>query len=53
MDEPTSIRSGADLKVLGSQDIKSGAVVEVTKATDAEEGPDAPEPDEQRTFVLS
>jgi hypothetical protein len=28
-------------------------VIEVTKATDAEKGPDAPEPDEQRTFILS
>ena len=50
---PTSIRSGADLKVLGSHDVKSGAVIEVTKATDAEEGPDAPEPDEQRTSIQS
>ena len=49
-EEPTSTKTGADLKVLEPQAVKSGVVVEVTKATDAEEGPEEPDPTEERTF---
>ena len=51
--EPISTKTGADLKVLEPQDVKSGAVIEVTKATDAEEGPAEPDSTAERTFVLS
>ena len=50
---PSSIRSGADLNVLEPHEVKSGAVIEVAKATDAEEGPPEPVPEEERSFILS
>ena len=48
-----AIRTGAELKALEPSDIKAGAVIEYTKATDDEEGPNVVGPDDERACILT
>ena len=48
-----STQSGTTLKVLDCDDLKQGAVVELTNATDLEIGPDEPSPVDTCVFIVT
>ena len=48
-----STKDGTPLRILEAEDLKKGAVIELTNATDLESGPDDPSPAEQRIFIVT
>ncbi|MFM7983683.1 MAG: hypothetical protein ACKPKO_30600, partial [Candidatus Fonsibacter sp.] len=49
-DKTLSIKDGTTLKVLQPEEVQKCAVIEITKATDQEEGPEELNPDEDRAL---
>ena len=50
---PTTIQTGTELKVLDEHDVKAGAVIAYSQATDKAEGPVTVDSSEERVFILS
>ena len=46
-------RDGTPLRILEADDLKKGAVIEMTGATEVETGPDDPSPTGQRIFIVT
>ena len=49
----TSLRSGAELRVVDPEEVVSGVTIEYSLATDQEEGPDEPDPAADRVFIIT